>query len=182
MRPRAGIVVSIDKARAAQAGLVRAAVLTHLDELYRFALRLTHDAEQAGELVQESVLRALENENTEMREPRGWLFQTLYHTFISHCRARLRRQTLGENSSLLQPEDRVGGLPAVIAIEDVRTAVERLPEDFRTVVWLSDAEQFRLREIAEILGCPLGTVASRVARGRQELRRLLSAYGPPEEK
>ena len=53
-----------------------------------------------------------------------------------------------------------------------------MPEEFRAAVWLSDAECLRLREIAEILDCPLGTVASRLTRGRQELRRLLSAYGP----
>jgi RNA polymerase sigma-70 factor (ECF subfamily) len=76
----------------------------------------------------------------------------------------------------------VDPVPSLIALEDVRNAVESLPEGFRAVVWLSDAEQFPLREIAEILGCPLGTVASRLARGRQELRRLLSAYGPPGEK
>ena len=66
--------------------------------------------------------------------------------------------------------------------DHVRSAVESLPEGFRAAVWLSDAEQFPLRDIAEILGCPLGTVASRLARGRQELRRLLSAYGPQGEK
>jgi len=69
-------------------------------------------------------------------------------------------------------------LPSLMTAEDVRKAVDNLPDAFRAVVWLSDAERVRLREIAEILDCPLGTVASRLARGRQELRRLLSAYGP----
>ncbi len=68
-------------------------------------------------------------------------------------------------------------MPALITAEDVRKAVNNLPEAFRAVVWLSDAERVRLREIAEILDCPLGTVASRLVRGRQELRRLLSSYG-----
>jgi RNA polymerase sigma-70 factor (ECF subfamily) len=145
---------------------------------------MTRYTEDSQELVQECVLRALKGQNTVVRDPRNWLFQTLYHTFVDHYRKGVLRATLDEDSSGegAEAESIVDPLLSVIAMEDVRNAVENLPEGLRAVVWLSDAEQLRLREIAEILGCPLGTVASRLARGRQELRRLLSAYGPLGEK
>ncbi len=177
---RRGAVVSIDKVRKGQAASVRDAVLDHLDELYRFALRMTRHAERARDVVHESVLRALEHESTAVCNPRAWLFQIVYHTFISRYRRDEQRGGSYEDfrGDEPGPENLADPLPALIASEDVRKAVGNLPEEFRAVVWLSDAEQLRLREIAELLGCPLGTVASRLARGRQELRRLLSAYGP----
>jgi RNA polymerase sigma-70 factor (ECF subfamily) len=180
--PRPGLVVSIDQARTGRGVLVREAIPAYLDELYRFALRLTRYADGARELVQECVLGALKAQNTAVRDPRNWLFQTLYHIFVDRYRRGVCRETLNEDSDQSALEKVVDPLPSLIALEDVRHAVESLPERFRAVVWLSDAEQFPLREIAEILGCPLGTVASRLARGRQELRRMLSAYGPRGEK
>ena len=182
--PRPGLIVRIEKARKGQGALVRQAILTYLDELYRFALHLTRNAEHAGELVQECVLRALKGQNAVMREPRSWLFQTLYHAFVDHYRKGVLRGTYDEDFSCeeIQEGAVADPLPGVIAREDVQNAVEKLPLTFRAVVWLSDAEEIPLREIAEILGCPLGTVASRLARGRQELRRLLSTYAPQGEK
>lgn len=180
---RPGLVVSIKKARTNRGAHVRKAILAYLDDLYRFALHLTRDAEHARELIQECVLKALKGENTNIRDPRNWLFQTLYHTFVDHYRKGLRRATHDEDSSdeETEAETVADPLPSMIAMEDVRNAVENLPEPFRAVVWLSDAEEVPLHEIAAILGCPFGTVASRLARGRQELRRLLSAYGQGEK-
>jgi RNA polymerase sigma-70 factor (ECF subfamily) len=156
-------------------------MLIYLDDLYRFSLHLTRDAEHAVELVQECALRALKCQDTAIREPRSWLFQTLYHTFVDHYRKGLLRGTYEEDFEETHAGTMVDTLPGVIAMEDVRSAVENLPWQFRAVVWLSDAEKVSLREIAEILDCPLGTVASRLARGRQELRRLLSTYAPKGE-
>ncbi len=176
--PRRGAVVSIAGIGKRKPGSVRDAVPAHVDELYRFALRLTHNADRARDVVHESVLRALEHESV-VRDPRAWLFQIVYRTFISHRRKDERRGTTDENSwrDQAELESGVDPLPVLITAEDVRKAVDNLPEAFRAVVWLSDAERVRLREIADILNCPLGTVASRLARGRQELRRLLSSYG-----
>jgi RNA polymerase sigma-70 factor (ECF subfamily) len=181
---RPGLVVSIKTARGDRGAHVRKAILAYLDDLYRFALHLTRDAEHARELIQECVLKALKGQNTNIRDPRNWLFQTLYHTFVDHYRKGVRRATHDPDSSdeETEAESIVDPLPSVIAMEDVRNAVQNLPEQFRAVVWLSDAEEVPLREIAVILGCPFGTVASRLARGRQQLRRLLSAYGPQGEK
>ncbi len=176
--PKQGVVVSINRARRAEATLVGDAIVGHLDELYRFALRMTRDAEHARDLTQESVLRALQRQHTIDRNLRAWLFQTLYHTFISHYRRGRHREIPNENSPAGEADLQsfMNPLPAAIAVEDVRTAIEALPEELRAVVWLSDGEEFRLREIAEMLEWPLGTVASRLSRARQELRRLLSAY------
>ncbi len=182
--PKQSAVVSIDKARRGRAASVRDGILEYLDELYRFALRMTRDAEHARDLIQESILRALERQNTEVHNPRAWLFQVVYHSFVSRYRRDLVEGALEAN----WPADETGGsvalnpLRGAVVIGDVRSAIENLPEELRAVVWLSDAEEFHLREIAEILGWPLGTVASRLARARQELRRSLSAYGPPREK
>jgi RNA polymerase sigma-70 factor (ECF subfamily) len=177
--PRRGAVVSIAGIGKREPGSVRYILPAHLDQLYRFALHLTGNPDRARDIVHESVLRALKHESV-VRDPQAWLFQIVYRTFINHCRKDERRAASDEDSRCdeAEPESLVDPLPALIAAEDVRKAVDNLPEAFRAVVWLSDAERVRLREIAEILECPLGTVASRLARGRQELRRLLSAYGP----
>ncbi|MGH7839748.1 MAG: sigma factor-like helix-turn-helix DNA-binding protein, partial [Candidatus Binataceae bacterium] len=114
---------------------------------------------------------------------RAWLFQTLYHLFISSRRHRRRWNISGDGNSETEILEESGlRFPTVIATEDVRRAIEALPQELRTVVWLSDAEEFRLREISQILDCPIGTVASRLWRARQELRKFLSAYGPLGEK
>ncbi len=76
----------------------------------------------------------------------------------------------------------MNSIPAAIRKQDVRAAIEALPEKLRAVVWLSDVEGLPLREIADVLGWPTGTVASRLWRARQELRHLLSAYDTSEEK
>ena len=177
--PRRGAVVSIAGIGKREPGSVRDAVPAYVDQLYRFALRLTRNPEGAQDIVHESVLRALKHESV-VRDPRAWLFQIVYRTFMSHRRKDQRRGATDENSwpDEAELESMADPLPSLITAEDVRKAVDNLPEAFRAVVWLSDAERVRLREIAEILDCPLGTVASRLARGRQELRRLLSAYGP----
>lgn len=88
---RPSLVISIEKARASQS-VVREAVLTHLDDLYRFALRMTRDTEQAKDLIQETAARALERQNTVRHKPRAWLFQTLYHAFVSQSRTRKQRE------------------------------------------------------------------------------------------
>ena len=177
--PRRGAIVSIADIRKRESGSVRDAVPAHVDQLYRFALRLARNPDRARDIVQESVLRALQHETT-VRDPRAWLFQIVYRTFINHRRKDERRGMSDEVSwrDEVELESGVDPLPSLMTAEDVRKAVDNLPEAFRAVVWLSDAERLRLREIAHILDCPLGTVASRLERGRQELRRMLSAYGP----
>ncbi len=168
--------------RPSHSASVPDAILTNLDALYRFGCRLTKDADRAQDLVQETALRALQRESTIVRDSRAWLFQTLYHTFISDYR-RLSREAMNVHLSEeeLDLENLSCPLSDVVVMEDVKRAMEALPQELGSVVWLSDAEGFRLREIAQILGWPVGTVGSRLWRARQELRILLSVYRPPEE-
>lgn len=162
-------------------GSLREAILFHLNGLYRFALRLTQNAHRAEELTHECVVRALKQDKAEVRDTRAWLFQILYHTFVSAYRHSLLEKK-ADAADEFGDTPRGAARPEPETLEDIRAAIEALPEDLRTVVWLSDAEEFGLREIADLLGWPLGTVASRLARARKELRRLLAAYGPPKEK
>jgi len=153
----------------------------NLDGLYRFALRLSRNTADAQDLLQETAARAWERRNTDVQNWRAWLFQTLYHAFISSRRHRQRWRE-AEVDAWDHEVDADDPLPAAIATEDVRRAIEALPTELGAVVWLSDAEELHLREIAQILGWPIGTVASRLWRARAELRKLLSAYGSPGEK
>jgi RNA polymerase sigma-70 factor, ECF subfamily len=177
-------VVRIDAGWPSQEACLEDVLRDNLDSLYRFALRLTRNAAEAQDLAQEAAARAWERQNSGVQNWRAWLFQTLYHAFISSHRHRKR---WGEAEIDLE-EEKAGTqwladlMPPVIRTEDVRRAIEALPEELRAVVWLSDAEELRLREIAEILEWPIGTVASRLWRARLELRKSLSVYGPPREK
>ncbi len=176
-------VVRIDVGWPSQEACLEDVLRDNLDSLYRFALRLTRNAAEAQDVTQEAAARAWEWRDRGVQNWRAWLFQTLYHAFISSHRHRKR---WGETEIDLEEEASTRRLtdllPAVIEIEDVRRAIEALPEELRAVVWLSDAEELRLREIAQILEWPIGTVASRLWRARVELRRSLSVYGPPREK
>jgi len=176
-------VVNIEEAWSGMAAQAGDAILEHLDGLYRFALRLTRNADDAQELAQETFLRAWQRKGTITLNARAWMFQTLYHAFISDRRQRRRWNVSRDGNSDTETLEYKGpSLPSVIATEDVRRAIEALPKELRTVVWLSDAEEFRLREISQILDCPIGTVASRLWRARLELRKFLSTYGPLGEK
>jgi RNA polymerase sigma-70 factor, ECF subfamily len=174
-------VVRIDAGWPSQEVCLEDVLRDNLDGLYRFALRLTRNAAEAQDLVQETAARAWERQNTGVQHWRAWLFQTLYHAFISSRRHSQRWKEAAEGT---WDEELEAGdpLPTVIATEDVRRAIEALPEELRAVVWLSDAEELHLREIAQILGWPIGTVASRLWRARSGLRKVLSAYGSPGEK
>ena len=177
-------MVGIENAAASRTLSVEGAVARYLDEFYRFALHMTRDPDRARELTQECIFRALKNRARITKNAKAWLFRTLYNAFVSEYRQRLSHKTFDDQTEALVSESEIlrDPLPKFIAVQDVRTAIESLPEDLRAVIWLSDAEEFRLREIAEILELPLGTVASKLFRARQELRQLLSAYGPVEEK
>lgn len=176
-------VASIEDVGPVRKPPVESVVLRHLDELYRLALHMTRDPDLAQDLTQECIFRALKNQRRITRNAKAWLFRTLRNALISEHRRRSTRPFEEEGGTFeLGCEFLLNPLPDFIAARDVRTAIESLPQDLRAVIWLSDAEDFRLKEIAEILELPLGTVASRLFRARQELRQLLSAYGPVEEK
>ncbi len=161
--------------------------------LYSAALRMTRNPADAEDLVQETYLRAYRafdsfQEGTNLK---AWLYRILTNTFINQYRAAKRRP---EQSDIEDVEDlylyrRLGGLEAAVAgrspeaevlegIPDaeVKEALESLPEQFRMAVLLADVEGFAYKEIAEILEIPIGTVMSRLHRGRKQLQKRLWEY------
>jgi RNA polymerase sigma-70 factor (ECF subfamily) len=164
-----------------------------MDSLYGAALRLTRNPSDAEDLVQETYLKAYRGfggfqEGTNLR---AWLYRILTNTFINTYRSKKRRP---EETELDEVEDlylyrKLGGLEAAAAgrsAEDelmdwftdaeVKEAVEALPEQFRMAVLLADVEGFSYKEIADILDIPIGTVMSRLHRGRKALQRRLYEF------
>ncbi|MGZ4147723.1 MAG: sigma-70 family RNA polymerase sigma factor [Actinomycetota bacterium] len=162
-------------------------VLPLLPNLYSAALRLTRNPADAEDLVQEAYLRAYRGfsgfqEGTNLR---AWMYRILTNTFINNYRKKQRQpQTVSdEDIEDWYLYDRLGESAAAasaetsvlerIPDEDVQKALEALPEQFRMAVWLADVEGFSYKEIAEILDVPIGTVMSRLHRGRKSLQKAL---------
>ncbi len=165
--------------------------LVHLDAIYRAALRLSRDAAEAEDLAQEVFLRAYRAFHQFERGTncRAWLFKILKNAFINRERLMGQSRT---NLSLDVPETggegwleeaaaSAGGGPedrllSKITGEQIKQAVEELPESFRRIFILSEVEGFTYKEIAQIEDCPLGTVMSRLYRARRMLQSLLRDY------
>src|SRR5687768_17236058 len=165
-----------------------------MPSLYTAALRMTRNRADAEDLVQETYLRAYRGfdgfeEGTNLK---AWLYRILTNTFINSYRAKKRRP---DETELDEVEDlylyrRLGGLEAaqtgrsaedevmdLFTEGDVKAALESLPEAFRMAVLLADVEGFSYKEIAEILDIPIGTVMSRLHRGRKALEKALVTFG-----
>ena len=161
--------------------------LPHLQALYGTALRLTHDPREAEDLVQDATLRAFRFFHRFERgtNAKAWLFKILHNTFINRYRRRLREQRVLDEIYRNDHYHLVAGAPAPsggdperalsfhLLAGDVQRALAEVPPDFRMAVVLADLEEFSYREIAEIMDCPVGTVMSRLYRGRRILQRLL---------
>lgn len=159
--------------------------LVHLDALYSLGLRLTHNRAGAEDLVQETYLRAFKNFHrfNPGTNCRAWLFTILRNLFLNHIR-RSGREILEGDARLPDPgldgvaSTTLGGSPEEEFLQtllhgDVERALKALPLPFREAVVLADLEGLSYREVAEVLGCPVGTVMSRLSRGRSLLRHAL---------
>jgi RNA polymerase sigma-70 factor (ECF subfamily) len=163
--------------------------LVHLDALYRTALWLTHNRAEAEDLAQETYLRAFRsfhrfNPGTNCR---AWLLTILRNTFLNRAR-RESREVLEDDAAFWEaaPESMTQHAPTgnnpeeeffqTVVHGDVDRALRALPLVFRETVILADLQGFTYKEAAEVLGCPIGTVMSRLARGRQLLRRSLQRF------
>ncbi len=166
-------------------------VATWRGQLYPAALRMTRNPSDAEDLVQETMTRAYAGLRnfTPGTNVRAWLYRILTNTFINSCRKRGREpaQTLrAEFEQLLDARDGVGQ-PArsaesealdKVADSEVMQALMELPEGFRAAIYLADVEGYPYRDVAEMLEIPIGTVMSRLHRGRSKLRKRLAAYAP----
>jgi RNA polymerase sigma-70 factor (ECF subfamily) len=167
-----------------------AEALVHADSLYGAALRMTRDRADAEDLLQETFLKAFRayggfEDGTNLR---AWLFRILTNTYISTYRARQRAPQMTDVDDVedlyLYRRLTAAGLSRSaedaalerLTAPEVLAALDELPEQFRLAVLLSDVEQFSYKEIAEITGVPIGTVMSRIHRGRKALQRALAPY------
>ncbi len=170
------------------------AAMEFMPALYTAAYRMTRNAADAEDLVQETYLRAYRGypnfeEGTNLR---AWLYRILTNTFINSYRAKKRRPEMSDVEDIedLYLYKRVGefatkgaGRSAEDELMDhftdaeVKDAIEALPEQFRVAVLLSDVEGFSYKEIADILEVPIGTVMSRLHRGRRSLQKTLAEFG-----
>jgi RNA polymerase sigma-70 factor, ECF subfamily len=153
-----------------------------VDQLYRAARRYTHTAADAEDLVQETMAKAYAGFHTftEGTNFRAWLFRIMTNTWITSFRTAQRRPvemltadvTDGPANVARSPSAELAVLEAM-GDDEVRDALQALPEGQRLVVYYADVEGFRYKEIAAILDMPVGTVMSRLHRGRRNLRALL---------
>lgn len=160
--------------------------LVHLDTLYNVALRLTGNASDAEDLVQDTVTKAFRAWDKYQRGTncRAWLVTILRNTFINQFRRESKRPTPVQFDTVedfsvfetVQDRDPEGSFYRSIVDDEVKRAIQELPEDFRIPVVLSDVEGMGYAEIAEILGVPVGTVKSRLFRGRRRLQQRLYEY------
>jgi RNA polymerase sigma-70 factor (ECF subfamily) len=168
-----------------------AAAMPFVDSLYNTAFRMARNAEDAEDLVQESYLKAYKyyDKFQEGTNFKAWLFKILNNTFINNYRRRQARPPQSDFAEIEESfEDQVSDevkrrikspeeeLLEDVLDEDVQRALDDLPTDYRMAVVLADLEGFSYKEIAEILELPVGTVMSRLYRGRKLLEASMLSY------
>ena len=156
------------------------AALPHMNDLYRTAGRVIGNRSEAEDLVQETYLQAWKSFHR--FEPgtncRAWLFKILFH-LIQHHRRKWYKSKVVQETDEMQLQDTLAHEPPVpqqLSDEDVLAALEKISVQYREVVLLADVQEFSYKEVAATLGVPVGTVMSRLSRGRKLLREELLAF------
>ncbi len=163
--------------------------MVHIDSLYNFALRMTGDAEDANDLVQETYMKAYRffDSFEKGTNCKAWLFRILKNSYINKYRKESKEPDKIDydeikefyhsvKHSSLDSNDMQEKMFGELLDDEVARALESLPEDFKEVVQLCDIEGFTYEEIANMVDCPIGTVRSRLHRGRKILREKLMEY------
>jgi len=170
------------------------AALVHTDSLFGTAMRMTRDARDAEDLVQDTMLAAYRF--FDRFEPgtncKAWLYKILTNTFINKYRKRVRERevkdvldqqelpSLMSEDVAISSRDPEASMLSGLLSDDVKQALDAIPLDYRLAVVLSDLEDFSYKEIADIVDCPVGTVMSRLHRGRRLLQKTLRPYAERE--
>ncbi len=169
----------------------------HIDALYGTALRLTKSESDAEDLIQETMLKAFRyfDKYENGTNCKAWLFKIMHNTFINRYRKKQKRKEYlidddyrplqeraeaPEHTPFHEDFDSEEQLYFKMFGDEVKEALEQVPVDFRMVVLLADLQDFAYKEIAEIMDCPIGTVMSRLYRGRRMLQDELTEYAKAE--
>ncbi len=164
-------------------------IIPHLDALYNFGLRLTSDPNDAEDLVQDTIVKAYRffSSYEKGTNAKAWLFRILKNSYINNYRKKSKKpqevdydevatfyETIrAERTETSDLEDKMF---RELIDDDLSNALDSIPEDFRTVVLLCDVEDFTYEEIANMLDVPIGTIRSRLHRGRNLLKTQLMDY------
>jgi RNA polymerase sigma-70 factor (ECF subfamily) len=164
-------------------------IIPHLDALYNFGLRLTSDPNDAEDLVQDTIVKAYRffSSYEKGTNAKAWLFRILKNSYINNYRKKSKKpqevdydevasfyETIRADRT--ESSDLEDKMFRELIDDDLTSALEKIPEDFRTVVLLCDVEDFTYEEIANMLDVPIGTIRSRLHRGRNLLKTQLMEY------
>jgi RNA polymerase sigma-70 factor (ECF subfamily) len=163
--------------------------IPHIDALKSFALKMTNDPEEADDLVQDTMLKAFRffDKFEKGTNCKAWLFQIMKNSFINNYRKVSKEPNKVDYDDIqnfyetVKPDDVKsqhfeGDAFSDVLDDEIIDALSKLPNDFRTIVFLSDIEGYTYEEIADFMDCPIGTVRSRLHRARKMLYSMLYSY------